>query len=269
MESECLYRFVYGATDIFAPHCHDYYEIFITLSGTVTHWINGKTCNLPEGSLVFIRPDDVHGYTYDVPKSTETSYVNFTFNRETAEQLFQYLSESFPSKELLSCDMPPTVIVSSTEKKRLLAQLSELNAVNWQDKHLLKVKARVFLADVFTRYFHHAKIDSRDNIPLWLQLLLRNMEQPEHFVAGTERMIALSEKSREHLSRSLKKYLGLTPSEYVNDLRINYASNLLLNTNTSVIDICYSCGFQNLSHFYRIFKEKYNLSPGDFRKQYK
>jgi len=60
----------------------------------------------------------------------------------------------------------------------------------------------------------------------------------------------------------------MTPSEYINSLRVNYASNLLINTNTPVIDICYTCGFQNLSYFYRVFKRTYNLSPGDFRKQY-
>ena len=61
-EAECLYRYVYGTDDIFYPHCHDFYEIFITVSGTVTHFINGITQKLPEGSLVFIRPDDVHAY---------------------------------------------------------------------------------------------------------------------------------------------------------------------------------------------------------------
>ena len=95
------------------------------------------------------------------------------------------------------------------------------------------------------------------------------MEQPDNFIAGIDRMTELSKKSREHLSRSLKKHFDITPSEYVNSLRINYAANLLINTNTQVIDICYNCGFMNLSHFYRIFKNAYTLSPREFRKKYK
>ena len=100
MEAQCLYRFVQGVNDSFSPHRHEFYEIFITVSGTVRHRINGHTIPLPEGSLVFIRPDDDHGYLYDGKKSDETAYINLTFTTETALQLFEYLSDGFPSKRL-------------------------------------------------------------------------------------------------------------------------------------------------------------------------
>ena len=241
----------------------------MTVSGTVTHWINGVTCMLPEGSLVFIRPDDIHGYIYDNPDSSHTSYINFAFNRKTAEDLFAYLTDSFPSKYLTSCDMPPMVVVNSREKKHLLRTIGELNTADWNDKGSLKIRTRVILADIFARLFYNFKREQNETIPLWLSDLMRTMEQPDNFIAGIGRMTELSKKSREHLSRSLKKHFDITPSEYVNSLRINYAANLLINTNTQVIDICYNCGFMNLSHFYRIFKNAYTLSPREFRKKYK
>lgn len=267
-EAECLYRYVYGANDIYNPHCHEFYEIFITISGTVTHFINGVTQKLPEGSLVFIRPDDAHAYIYDTPKSSQTSYINLTFTHETARLLFKYLSESFPSESLLSCDMPPTVILNNLEKNRLLAQIGELNIVNWQDKNALKLRMRAILADIFVRFFYNIPNTSKHSAPLWLSQLLSNMEQPDNFIAGTERMVLLSKKSREHLTRSLKKYYDVTLTEYINDLRLNYASNLLLNTNTPVLEICFSCGFQSVSYFYKVFKKKYQISPNEFRKQH-
>lgn len=267
-ESGCLYRFINGTNDIFNPHCHEYYELFMTVSGTVTHWINGVNSELPQGSLVFIRPDDIHGYIYETPKSTETSYINFAFTKETADELFDYLTDSFPSEYLKTCDMPPTVLVSSTERKRLISLFSELNTVDWQDKNTLKIRARVILADIFTRNFYDVQSEHSETMPTWLARLTQAMEKPENFAAGIGRLSELSKKSDKHISRNLKKYFDMTPSEYVNSLRVNYASNLLINTNTSVIDICYICGFQNLSYFYRVFKKTYNLSPGDFRKQY-
>ena len=106
-EAECLFRFVKGAQDVFYPHAHDYYEIFLTVTGAVTHQINGVTEVLPEGCLVFIRPNDVHGYRYDSPKSVQTEYINLTFTRATANELFSFLSDSFPSTALLSSPMPP------------------------------------------------------------------------------------------------------------------------------------------------------------------
>jgi len=268
IESGCLYRFVYGANDIFNPHCHDYYELFMTVSGTVTHWINGVTSELPKGSLVFIRPDDIHGYIYETPKSVQTSYINFTFTKETAGELFSYLTESFPSEYLLEVPMPPTVLVGSTERKQLVALFEELNTVNWQDKNTLKIRTRVILADIFTRFFYDIKSREKETMPPWLINLNSAMQKPENFIAGISRLSEISKKSDKHISRNLKKHFDMTPSEYINSLRINYASNLLINTNTPVIDVCYMCGFQNLSYFYRVFKRTFDLSPKDFRSKY-
>lgn len=268
-EAECLYRYVYGANDVFYPHCHDFYEIFITVSGIVTHFINGITQKLPEGSLVFIRPDDVHAYIYDTPHSTKTAYINFTFNKETATSLFSYLSDSFPSDYLLSCDMPPTITLSNIEKERLLKVISELNIIYWSDKCSLKLKMRVILADIFVRFFSNLSENSQETLPVWLSQLLSDMELHENFTAGFERMVSLSNKSREHLSRSIKKYCKITASEYINDLRLNYASNLLLNTNKPILEICFACGFQSVSYFYKVFKIKYTCSPSEFRSNYK
>ena len=267
--TECRYRYIYGANDIFYPHTHDYYEIFITLSGTVTHLVNGEVQKLPEGTLVFIRPHDVHGYLYENSESRSTAYINLTFTVETAELLFQYLSDGFPSQKLLSCDLPPAVTLNPFEKERLFARISELNLVNWQDKNALKLRMRTILADIFVRFFYDLPNKSDDGLPRWLAELKTEMEQTENFVYGLDRMVELSRKSREHLARSMKKYCGMTTAEYINELRINYASNLLLHTNTPILEICYSCGFQSASYFYGVFKRKYGVSPNGFRKLHK
>lgn len=266
--AECRYRYVYGANDIFYPHTHDYYEIFITLSGTVTHLVNGEKQKLPEGTLVFIRPHDLHGYLYENSESRSTAYINLTFTVETAELLFQYLSDGFPSQKLLSCDLPPMVTLNPFEKERLFARVSELNLVNWQDVTALKIKMRTLLADIFVRFFYDLPSKSDNNIPRWLSELMMEMERTENFVQGMERMIELSRKSREHLARSMKKYCNMTLAQYINELRINYASNLLLHTNTPILEICYLCGFQSESYFYDVFKQKYELSPHRFRKSH-
>ncbi len=267
-DAECLYKYVYGTEDIFNPHRHDFFEIFVTISGTVTHWINGQTQLLPEGCLVLIRPDDAHGYLYNTPQNTETAYVNLTFTRETAKLLFDYLFDSFPSHPLLSCDMPPTVTLNSIEKKRLLAQISELNLVNWSDKKALKLRMRAILTDIFVRHFSNLPDHDNSHMPVWLSEVLRAMEHPDNFIVGTERMVQLCKKSREHLMRSIKKYCAFTISEYINEQRLNYAANMLLHTNTPILEICFACGFQSTSYFYKAFKNKFKLSPSDFRKQF-
>ena len=94
------------------------------------------------------------------------------------------------------------------------------------------------------------------------------MEDIKNFTQGIDKMIELSGRSREHVSRSVKKYFNLSVSEYINKLRLNYAANLLLNSNMSIIDISFACGFQNLGYFYRTFKEQYDLTPANFKKIY-
>lgn len=267
-EAECRYFYRNITTDCFSPHCHEFYEIFLTVKGVVTHWVNGKNYELPEGSLVFIRPEDVHGFRYDTPDSFKTAYINLAFSVNTADVLFQYLSGDFPAKKLLLCDMPPTAVLSQTEKEWLMEQLRNLNAVNWQDKKALKMRMRVLLADVFVRYFYTVTENVRSGIPLWLTHTLDKMEQPRNFMMGHKRMVELCGKTREHLFRNMKKYYGLAPSEYINNLRINYASNLLLNTDTPILDICFMCGFQSVSYFYKVFKGKYNVSPREFRNKH-
>lgn len=265
MEAECQYQYVnYSKDNLFLPHCHDFFEIFLIISGEISHFINEYTIHLPEGTLVFIRPDDIHGYLH-YKKSCE--YINLTFTQETAKELFSYLSSGFPAKELLDAKMPPSVILNTTERKRLLHEISELNTVNWQNKTALKLRMRALLANIFVRYFSNIPKESSDELPLWLSLLIKDMEKPENFTIGAKQMVKLSGKSREHLSRVVKKYLNTSVSDFINDLRINYAANLLLYTDTSVLDVCYSSGFGTTSRFYKIFKEKYGVSPKEFRKR--
>ena len=268
VETGFLYHYAQGGI-MHQAHCHEYYEIFIAVNGNLEHWINGKTVILPEGSMVFIRPDDVHAYTCSSDTADKASYMNFAFSEEILEKMFDYFSDGFPAENLLKSEMPPTIQLTSVQKKYVLSSVEELNTVNFQDKKQLKLKGRVFLADVFARYFSDYTLKKDESeIPFWLNELAHKMEYTENFVAGTDRMVELGKKSREHISRSVKKYFDKTLSEYVNDLRINYAANLLLNTDKQVIDVCFECGFLNISHFYMCFREKYKTSPSKFRKEY-
>lgn len=69
-------------------------------------------------------------------------------------------------------------------------------------------------------------------------------------------------------SRFFKLRTGRTVSDYIIDIRIGYASRQLVDTTTSVVEICYDCGFNNVSNFNRIFKKKKGCSPTAFRENY-
>lgn len=69
-------------------------------------------------------------------------------------------------------------------------------------------------------------------------------------------------------SRFFKLRTGRSVSDYVIDVRLGHASQLLVNSTLSVAEICYSCGFNNVSNFNRIFKKKKVHTPKMFREIY-
>lgn len=69
-------------------------------------------------------------------------------------------------------------------------------------------------------------------------------------------------------SRFFKLRTGRTLSDYIIDIRLGYAARQLVDTTTSIVEICYDSGFNNVSNFNRIFKKRKGCSPSMFRDNY-
>ena len=66
-------------------------------------------------------------------------------------------------------------------------------------------------------------------------------------------------------SRFFKQHTSRTLSDYIIDIRLGAAARMLVDTTTSISEICYACGFNNLSNFNRMFKTRRGYTPRDFR----
>ncbi len=69
-------------------------------------------------------------------------------------------------------------------------------------------------------------------------------------------------------NRFIKKRTGNTFINYVNNTRISYATRMLLETDLTIGEICYKCGFNNIANFNRIFKKAKNSTPSKFRVEF-
>ncbi|KAA6336980.1 HTH-type transcriptional activator Btr [termite gut metagenome] len=69
-------------------------------------------------------------------------------------------------------------------------------------------------------------------------------------------------------SRFFKLRTGKNLSDYIIDIRLGFSARLLIDSTKSIAEICYECGFNNLSYFNRIFKRKKFCSPKEFRENY-
>ena len=257
------YRYVYSDTEFFRPHYHDYYEIFLMLDGSCIHYINGSQMLLQKGSLVFIRPQDIHDYV-SINKE-KFSMFNITFDSNTASSIFEFLSDGFPAEHLLNAKYPPTVLLGKNDFNRLEGKMSSIRAIDPKNLNEIKTKLRILVLGLFTKYFYEHEHED-DTVPYWLEAICEKMSQDGNFKNDTEYFFALTDKTREHVSRCMKKYYNLTVTEYINGLRINYIANMLINSNHKICDIIYDSGFNNISWASELFKQKYGVTMLEYRK---
>ena len=70
----------------------------------------------------------------------------------------------------------------------------------------------------------------------------------------------------KYISRYFKEHFHITLSQYITHLRLEYAKQLLQDTDTPVTEIAMQSGYQNVSYFIRIFKKTYGVSPLKYKK---
>lgn len=74
--------------------------------------------------------------------------------------------------------------------------------------------------------------------------------------------------SRVHLHRKMKELTGQTPHDFIRNIRLKRAAQLLTNQNMNITEVMYACGFNNAASFSTIFKKFYGLSPRDFMREH-
>ena len=93
----------------------------------------------------------------------------------------------------------------------------------------------------------------------------------EYINANLERKLDLDElagiafMNRTYFSSFFKKVMNISLSDYIESLRINKAQRLLRTTNDSITEIGLSCGYNDITHFNRVFKKVNSLSPKEYR----
>jgi AraC family cel operon transcriptional repressor len=246
------------------PHCHDFFEFSLILEGSQLMVVNGCDLIMDAGCLILVRPGDVHSRSYMKPGS----HINVAFPAKVGNQLFEYLGDGYPSKFLLSAPIPPYIMLDETECANYHQRLDELNLVRINNVALLRTKLRVLIMDMFVHHLAQYDWMALNEENKWFRQLLAKMENHENLAEGLPKLLELSNRSHEHMCRLFQRELGCTPTQYVNDLRLNYVANALTHSNMDIIDISMNAGFENLSHFYHLFKKKFDSTPHKFRRSH-
>jgi AraC-like DNA-binding protein len=82
-----------------------------------------------------------------------------------------------------------------------------------------------------------------------------------------EEFARLSHRSLSTFKRDFRKHYNQSPGKWLLQKRLEYSAVLLKNPALNVSQVALDCGFEDLSHFSRAFKEKFGRSPANYRKQ--
>lgn len=255
----------------FPKHRHNYVEVIYMCQGTTTHLIDGNRVVLEEGDLLFLNQ---HAEQEIFPAKETDIAVNFIILPEFFDTAFSMMSGE---ENTLRGFLVGTLSGNNGLSSYLYFHVSDILPVQNLIENM-----------VWTIFYDMGNKRSCNQITmglLFLQLLnyMDKMETggskfqteltgtvlsyiDEHYKNGSLTELAGMMKYDVYwLSREIKKNTGRTYKELHQEKRMNQARYLLDNTGLSVTDIIEAVGYDNTSYFYRKFKERYGMSPKEYR----
>ncbi len=237
-------------------HAHDFAEVFWIRQGAGIHFINGQKLKMQAGDLSMIRPyRDTHCYQ---AATLDFVIMNIAFPAALLNDIKRryFKSLSFWGG---AADLPEVCHLTESEQQWLNAAADNLFKAP-QSRLLLD---RLLLNLVCS--VGGGQPDLLRSCPGWLKQACETIRLPEHFHGGVKTFFHLAGRSPQHVSRTLRKHTGKTPSEWVNIVRLEYAAAQLMTTTREIQEIALDCGYDSLSYFYMLFKTSYGMSPRHYR----
>lgn len=240
-------------------HTHDFYELFLIEEGEIHYFINGRQDVMRKGDIYFVRPEDEHCFQRGNCKKAQ--FVNMAFSGNIFQKAEAVMNLYFDTKQngsTVEIHLPRRMELAIQAKMTFLArEKTSLTLMVRQD-----LVVSILLDCLLLLYSQQAYEES---VPEWLEQACLRMRQNQNYLDGLEKFIEIAGKSQEHLTRCMKKYYHVTPTEYINQIRLEQTTILLETTDDSILDIMLECGFNNVSHFNQLFKKNYGLTPSRYR----
>ncbi len=254
-------------------HSHTSIELTYIIEGRLRMRIGEVELSFNEGEFVLINSDILHGeYLYkedcsliclDIDDSFFTRHMEFQGDEDYTQSLKKLINEK--RSQYLYIRFSPAGDAPQTTA--ILTLLLQEMSTNLPGKKHLSIGAVERVIDLLTKEFH-TQVARQDTADLHQALFedVQNYVRSYYPSVTVGQIGAAFHFSPDYLSRIFRKQTGLTLSAYIQDVRLSEAVKLLHTTDLSVEAIAAQVGYQNQGFFYRKFKEKYHVLPGDLRK---
>ncbi len=252
-----------------SEHYHDFFEVYYLLSGKRTYFIHDRSYSVEPGDLVFIHKHELHKTMQVEDAAHERMLIHFSTETLTqiSPSLTSFLLSPFeqkshvirmPKHDQLVIDQKVRQILLEIQKqKRGYELITKQNVVE-----LLLHTARYLQTNEPPPLHHASPIHSK--ISEIVHYINKNFAEQLQLEALSQQFYI----SPYYLSRKFKEITGFSFSDYVMLTRIKEAQRLLRNSKISITEIAVIVGYDNFSHFGKMFKKITQLSPREYRKNH-
>jgi AraC-like DNA-binding protein len=230
----------------YPKHLHRSFEFVYVTNGTIEIFVNNRTFLIEKGSSILIFPYEVHSIT-----TKEYSDANICVFPPEYVKTFHNMVDG---KTLEN----PAFDLSATAKTLILDKIFKDNC------NILEMKACLYL--LCSEVMENTKLI--DSIKPDYELLHKILNYSQENFTKDISLKTISTQfgySYTYLSKYLNNILGISFVDFINENRINYALYLLKNTQNTITDIAYTCGYSSIRSFNRNFLKITNNTPKSYR----
>lgn len=261
---KCIYHRPIGRKYV-VPHWHEAVEVAYVAKGDPgTMFIDDNSYKLEEGDVYIINSRLIHGFdtTITTNQRIVTLLIDYNWLRHCLPQTVH--KKSF---YLIKRPKKDNQMVAFYELKALANKIKDFQSQNiTEDEHLHQLSIAVELISVLVKNFTIEK-DIKPDIPEVISKIIADFQNEYQNEIQLSAMAQRYNYSYAYFSKFFKKYLGVSPKKYLTTLRVQNAAELIEKTNDKLAKIASNTGFPDEKSFYAAFKEKYNLTPLEYRKQ--
>lgn len=251
----------------FKWHYHPEYELTLITKGSGKRLVGDSYENFESGDLVLIGSGLPHTWVSDRISKKGSSAVVIQFSEQF---LYSFLKlPEFENVERLLAVAAHGIFFPVKYSRNVGEAINTLPGKKGIDRvmglmgilHQLSAQKPVRLASA---YFNSVKgKETEKRINKVCQYIQKHSGE-QISLARTASLVHLSGSA---FCRFFKRVTGKTFSDYVNDIRIGNACNLLTESDKTIAEIAFESGFESLTYFNRVFLKKKNITPRDFRRR--
>lgn len=233
----------YGEDFSYPPHMHQCFELAIILDGKMNISVDNRVYNLTAGEAVLIFPNQLHSLSSD-----KSRHMLFIFSPKIVQSFTVKYSGMQPLSSKFKLD------------SYMINALDRLDP----DDSIIAVKGLLYsISASFEKQVNFSSsYNDKDNLLLKIFGFVDTNYRSECSLLDAAHAIGYD---HAYISRYFKKATGMSYNSYVNICRLNHASYLLKNSESSILECAVESGYKSLRSFNRNFKEYFGITPQEYR----